>query len=109
MISNILSDNSARSGMFGSSLNIPGKKVAVKTGTTDDQRDAWTIGYTPDLAVGVWVGNNDNTPMLSGGGIQAGPIWRSAMQKFSARQSGNPFIEYLQGSLSIYCITLCWM
>lgn len=93
LISNILSDNSARSGMFGSSLNIPGKKVAVKTGTTDDQRDAWTIGYTPDLAVGVWVGNNDNTPMLSGGGIQAGPIWRSAMQKFSARQSGNPFTQ----------------
>ncbi len=93
LISNILSDNSVRSGMFGSSLNIPGKKVAVKTGTTDDQRDAWTIGYTPDLAVGVWVGNNDNTPMLSGGGIQAGPIWRSAMQKFSARQSGNPFIQ----------------
>ena len=93
LISSILSDNSARSGMFGSSLNIPGKKVAVKTGTTDDQRDAWTIGYTPDLAVGVWVGNNDNTPMLSGGGIQAGPIWRSAMQKFSARQSGNPFTQ----------------
>ena len=91
LISNILSDNSARAGMFGSSLSVSGKKVAVKTGTTDDNRDAWTIGYTPQLTVGVWVGNNDNTPMLSGGGTLAGPIWRTTMQQAAPTQSGDPF------------------
>lgn len=77
LMSSILSDQSARSFMFGSSLNIPGKTVAVKTGTTDDNRDAWAIGYTPDIAVGVWVGNNDNQTMLSGGADMAAPIWRT--------------------------------
>jgi len=51
----------------------------VKTGTTDDSRDAWTIGYTPDIAVGVWVGNNDNAIMDNGGSSMAGPIWRKMM------------------------------
>ena len=86
LISDILSDNQARSRIFGSSLNVTGtdgktKKVAVKTGTTDDAKDAWTIGYTPDIAIGVWVGNNDNAPMRSGGADMAGPIWRAAMGK----------------------------
>src|SRR4030066_15313 len=65
LISHILSDNNARSDVFGPSslLNISGKTVAVKTGTTDDKRDNWTIGYTPSFLVVVWVGNNDNTPM----------------------------------------------
>lgn len=85
LISNILSDNTTRSRIFGSSLNVTGtdyrtKTVAVKTGTTDDNRDAWTIGYTPDIAVGVWVGNNDNAPMYNGGSGMAGPIWREVMQ-----------------------------
>lgn len=79
LISDILSDQDARSFMFGSSLNISGKTVAVKTGTTDDNRDAWTIGYTPDIAIGVWVGNNDNSVMVSGGADMAGPIWRQTM------------------------------
>jgi len=84
LISNILSDNQTRSRFFGSALNVTGtdyqtKTVAVKTGTTDDSRDAWTIGYTPDIAIGVWVGNNDNAKMLSGGSDMAGPIWRQAM------------------------------
>lgn len=91
LISDILADNAARAGMFGSSLTVPGKKVAVKTGTTDDNRDAWTIGYTPDLAVGVWVGNNDNTPMLSGGGTLAGPIWRAVMRQSPIVKSGDAF------------------
>lgn len=93
LISHILSDNAARARIFGGSLNVYGKKVAVKTGTTDEQRDAWTIGYTPDLVVGVWVGNNDNTPMKSGGGTLAGPIWRAVMQKFAAKQSGDVFVR----------------
>lgn len=85
LISDILSDNSSRSSVFGSSLNVIDaktravKKAAVKTGTTDDSKDAWTIGYAPQLAVGVWVGNNDNTAMANGGAIMAGPIWRNAM------------------------------
>lgn len=88
LISNILSDQQARSAMFGSSLSVAGKTVAVKTGTTDDNRDAWTIGYTPDIAIGVWVGNNDNETMVSGGADMAGPIWRATMQ--SAIGNANP-------------------
>lgn len=85
LISDILADNATRSVMFGSALSVYGtdgslKHVAVKTGTTDDHRDAWTIGYTPKLTVGVWVGNNDNKIMLSGGSDMAGPIWREMMQ-----------------------------
>jgi 1A family penicillin-binding protein len=81
LISNILSDNSARAPIFGSSLTVSGHTAAVKTGTTDDQRDAWTIGYTPQLAVGVWVGNNDNQTMLNGGSGMAGPIWANTMRQ----------------------------
>lgn len=85
LISNILSDNAARASIFGSTLNVYDaktravKKVAVKTGTTDDSRDAWTIGYTPQMAIGVWVGNNDNKVMANGGSIMAGPIFTKAM------------------------------
>lgn len=81
LISNILSDNAARAPIFGSSLTVPGRTAAVKTGTTDEQRDAWTIGYTPQLAIGVWVGNNDNAPMRNGGSGMAGPIWVNTMAK----------------------------
>jgi membrane peptidoglycan carboxypeptidase len=79
LISDILNDESARAPIFGSSLNTNGYDVAVKTGTTDEARDAWTIGYAKQLAVGVWVGNNDNTAMLNGGAGMAGPIWRSTL------------------------------
>ncbi len=82
-ISSILTDNSARSATFGSNsyLNLPG--VAVKTGTTDEYRDGWTIGYTPKIAVGVWAGNNDNSKMIRGAaGVNvAGPIWNKFMSK----------------------------
>lgn len=81
LISNILSDNATRSRVFGSSLNVSGRTVAVKTGTTNDSRDAWTIGYNPEYVIGVWVGNNDNTAMKSGGSDMAGPIWRNTMTK----------------------------
>ncbi len=82
-ISNILSDNEARTPTFGanSALHIPGRDVAVKTGTTNNNRDAWTIGYTPSIAVGVWVGNNENTPMKKGGVALAGPIWNAFMKE----------------------------
>lgn len=77
LISDILSDNEARSPAFGTNsiLNLP-FAAAVKTGTTNDFRDNWTIGYTPDIAVGVWVGNPDYTPMQNTSGLTgAGPIW----------------------------------
>lgn len=76
-ISDILSDNVVRTPTFGanSPLLVPGREVAVKTGTTNSNRDAWILGYTPSIAVGVWAGNNDNTPMKKGGAAMAGPIW----------------------------------
>jgi penicillin-binding protein 1C len=82
-ISDILSDNQARIPTFGvnSALNIPGKTVAAKTGTTNNNKDAWTIGYTPSIVVGVWAGNNDNTPMKKGGVAVAGPIWNKFMNE----------------------------
>ncbi len=80
-INSVLSDNEARTPVFGpnSLLNLPGYEVAVKTGTTQRYNDAWTIGYTPNLAVGVWVGNNDNTSMTQPGVVLAGPIWHNVM------------------------------
>ena len=84
VISNILADNGARSAAFGSNsiLNIPGKTVSVKTGTTDEKRDNWTVGYTPSITVGVWVGNNDNSvldPKIASGITGASPIWQKIM------------------------------
>lgn len=83
IISSILSDNAARSELFGSSLNLSGNRVAaVKTGTTEDYRDAWTIGYTPSLAIGVWIGNNNNSQMSRvAGSSGAAPIWKNLMQQ----------------------------
>lgn len=80
ILSDILSDNQARSRAFGtnSPLSIPNHTVSVKTGTTDDKRDNWTIGYTDKFVVTVWVGNNDNSPMsptLASGITGAAPIW----------------------------------
>ncbi|MBP9702275.1 PBP1A family penicillin-binding protein [Candidatus Woesebacteria bacterium] len=84
LISHILSDNNARSAAFGASsvLNVPGKTVAVKTGTTNSLRDNWTIGYTQDLLVATWVGNNDNSPMsyVASGVTGASPIWQKIMR-----------------------------
>lgn len=91
LISHILSDNNARAPTFGSSLNISGRQVAVKTGSTDDNKDAWTIGYTPKLAVGVWVGNNENESMSAGGSGMAGPIWRKSLTAFLADTPADEF------------------
>lgn len=84
LIWHILSDNNARMPAFGSrnALAIPGKTVAVKTGTTDLIRDNFTMGFTPSFTVGVWVGNNDNTPLhrnLASGLSGAAPIWNKIM------------------------------
>jgi 1A family penicillin-binding protein len=84
LISHILLDNNARAAAFGTNsfLVIPNHAVSVKTGTTDDKRDNWTIGYTPSFLTTVWVGNNDNTPMnpyLTSGITGAAPIWNKIM------------------------------
>ena len=82
LISSILSDNNARSWMFGtnSALNLS-FQVAAKTGTSNDFRDNWTLGFTPDLVTGVWVGNADYTPMVNTTGLSgAAPIWSQFMQ-----------------------------
>lgn len=85
LITDILSDNSARAPAFGpnSLLSISGYQVAVKTGTSDNKRDNWTFGYSPDFVVGVWVGNSDNSPMnqaLTSGVTGAAPIWNRVMR-----------------------------
>ncbi|HKZ35201.1 MAG TPA: transglycosylase domain-containing protein [Patescibacteria group bacterium] len=84
ILTDILSDPIARSAAFGSRsyLNIPESQVAVKTGTTNDKRDNWTIGYTTDRLTAVWVGNNDNSPMsqVASGITGASPIWNKIMQ-----------------------------
>ncbi|MGH7203074.1 MAG: transglycosylase domain-containing protein [Candidatus Levyibacteriota bacterium] len=84
LISHILLDNSARTLEFGpnSALVVPGHTISVKTGTTDEKRDNWTVGYTSSYVVGVWVGNNDNSPMsqtLASGITGAAPIWNAIM------------------------------
>jgi membrane peptidoglycan carboxypeptidase len=98
LINSVLSDNAARTPAFGpnSLLNIPGHTVAVKTGTTDLKRDNWTFGYTPDYVVGVWVGNNNNTPMdqsLSSGVTGAAPIWNKIMTELLKDQPNVAFIR----------------
>lgn len=91
IISSILSDNRARAEVFGGSLTI-GRPAAVKTGTTNDYRDALTVGYTPSLVIGVWVGNTDNTPMdRVAGSLGAAPIWRKLMEEILRGKPAEPF------------------
>ena len=82
IINDILGDNAARSAAMGaySPLRTDGIYSAVKTGTTDDVKDNWTIGYTRNVAVGVWVGNNDGDPMVNSSGLTgAAPIWNAVL------------------------------
>ena len=96
-ISDILSDNVARTPAYGANsvLYFPNRDVAVKTGTTNDSRDAWTVGYTPNLVVGVWAGNNDNAPMVKkvAGQIVA-PMWSSFMKQALATIPDERFVPY---------------
>ncbi|MBU1146103.1 penicillin-binding protein, partial [Patescibacteria group bacterium] len=84
-IQSIMSDDAARAYIFGArgSLTLPGRPVAAKTGTTNDWRDGWTMGYTPSLVAGVWAGNNDNSALKRGadGVFVAAPIWNAFMKK----------------------------
>ena len=100
MTSNVLSDNNARAYAFGTSsyLQLGGRPVAAKTGTTNDYKDAWTVGYTPQLVAGVWTGNTSGAAMHrgSGGSTVAAPIWnafmRSALTDESIEYFGSPSI-----------------
>jgi membrane carboxypeptidase/penicillin-binding protein len=83
-LSSILSNNEARFPEYppNNPLHFAGYDVAAKTGTTNDYRDAWTVGYTPTLAVGVWAGNNDNSPMVKEiAGYIVAPMWHAFMEK----------------------------
>ncbi|MBU1202572.1 PBP1A family penicillin-binding protein [Patescibacteria group bacterium] len=95
MLNDILSDNAARAYVFGESnyLTLPDRSVAAKTGTTNDYRDAWTIGFTPQIATGVWVGNNNNTEMKQGasGSVVAAPIWNKFMREVTAGMEVKDF------------------
>jgi penicillin-binding protein 1C len=83
LLTNVLSDNNARAAVFGSNSALRlSRPAAVKTGTTTDYRDVWTIGYTPQIVTGVWVGNNDNTPMEGVSSSRgAAPIWHNIMER----------------------------
>jgi penicillin-binding protein 1C len=97
LISSILSDNEARTPMFGANsvLNLP-FPAAVKTGTTNDFRDNWAIGYTPDLTAGVWIGNPDNTAMVGTTGVSgAAPIWSEFMIQAIQQLTGNTPAPFL--------------
>lgn len=95
LIADILSDNNARSLVFGTNslLNIPGRTVAVKTGTTNDKRDNWAIGGNKDAIVGTWVGNNDNSPMqqVASGVSGASPIWNRIVQRALKDKANSKF------------------
>lgn len=101
LLSNILSDNSARQAAFGPNNNlvIPGYPVAAKTGTSgtnrSDVRDAWTIGYTPEVVTAVWVGNTDNTPLAPGqsGSQVAAPLWNTFMTQYLANRQPLDFLR----------------
>jgi penicillin-binding protein 1C len=97
IISDILSDNGARSAAFGptSQLVIPGHTVSVKTGTTNDLKDNWTIGFTPDYLAVTWVGNNDNTGMsyVTSGVTGASPIWNNIMKKLLKNVKDRPLVK----------------
>ena len=94
-INSVLSDNEARAYIFGRSnrLTLPGRPVAAKTGTTQDYHDAWTVGYTPQLAAGVWVGNNNNAAMKnrSDGSMVSAPIWNEFMRR---ALEGKPVLSF---------------
>jgi len=85
LINDVMTDNSARAYVFGSNspLILPGRTVAAKTGTTNEWRDGWTMGFTPSLVAGVWTGNNDHSKMKAGsdGVVTAAPIWNQFMRE----------------------------
>src|SRR5690606_27411406 len=107
LISDILSDNHARAPAFTThSILQIGRPAAVKTGTTADYRDNWTVGYTPNLVVGAWVGNADNPPMVNISGVSgAGPVWHQFMRTVLRGQPAMSF-ERPEGLVQVEVCTL---
>ena len=102
-ISSILSDNVARAPSYGqtSALYFSNRDVAVKTGTTNDSKDAWIMGYTPNIAVGAWAGNNNNSPMVKKvAGLIVAPMWRAFMDQALVKVPDEQFEEPLVGDKS---------
>lgn len=100
MVSDVLSDNVARTPLWGSFslVNFGDRDVAIKSGSTNNLRDAWIMGYAPNIAVGAWVGNNDNTEMGGGlSGLITTPMWREfmdiALEKVSVETFTQPQIN----------------
>ncbi|MFA7301518.1 MAG: transglycosylase domain-containing protein [Candidatus Shapirobacteria bacterium] len=108
LINTALSDDTARSPVFGlgSKLKIPGKTVAVKTGTTNNLRDNWCIGWTPEIMVLAWVGNNDNSPMswVASGVSGATPIWNRIMKSMLPTDASDVTWEMPSG---VYKLNTC--
>ncbi len=101
-INSVLSDNGARSKVFGShsALYIDGFDVAAKSGTTQEFKDGWTVGYTPTIVTGVWTGNNDNSSTRAGEGVYvAAPIWNEYMRKVLANSLKEKFIAPMESKL----------
>ncbi len=94
-VSDILSDNVARTPLFGANslVYFGGRDVAAKTGTTNDNKDAWLIGYTPSVVVGAWAGNNENTPMVGMSGTIIAPMWRALMDEALKDKPVESFID----------------
>jgi 1A family penicillin-binding protein len=118
-MSNVLSDNAARSYIFGANnyLVLSGRPAAAKTGTTNEYKDAWTMGYTPSLATGVWVGNADGTLMgnRADGSVVAAPIWKEYMDRalrgtpvesFPAPQIASTGKSILDGKIPATTVTI---
>lgn len=110
LLTDILSDPNARSAAFGtrSYLNIPGHQVAVKTGTTNDKRDNWTIGYTSEALTVVWVGNNDNSSMsqVASGITGASPIWNKIMLLLLKDKEAHKFTPPAGGE-NLLAVSIC--
>lgn len=94
-VTDILKDNNARTPMFGarSALSFGDRPIAAKTGTTSDNKDSWTVGYSPTLATAVWVGNNQPTPMKAGGVMLAAPVFHTFMEKSLANVPKDDFVR----------------
>ncbi len=96
IMNDVLSDNAAKAPEYGTNsvFMFSGRQVAAKTGTTNDYKDVWTFGYTPDIAVGAWAGNNDNTPMVKNvAGLIIAPLWQQLMAAALASTSVDDFIK----------------
>lgn len=96
MVSDVLSDNVARTPLWGSYslVNFGERDVAIKSGSTNNLRDAWIMGYAPNIAVGAWVGNNDNSPMGGGlSGLITTPMWRAFMDVALAKLENESFVQ----------------